>query len=168
MKSIIPSLWFSDNNCEEAIHYYISVFPDSELVELVRYPREELDIHFQGMTDKVLSARFNLNHQPFLGTDGGPYFQFSEAISFTIECRDQAEIDYYWSKLSHVPEAEQCGWCKDRFGVSWQIVPDNMAKLLVTDEQIRAMMAMKKILVDELRAAGAGNQDEPGTVGAGK
>lgn len=155
MNQIVPSLWFADNNCEEAVNYYMTVFPDSEILEIVKYPREEIDPHFEGMSDKVLSARFTLNGQPFQGIDGGPYFRFSEAISFSIECASQAEIDHYWSKLSHVPESEQCGWCKDRFGLSWQIVPFNMGELLQTDEQIKAMMAMKKISIDELEQAGA-------------
>lgn len=153
MKQIIPSLWFADNNCEEAVRYYLSVFPNSELLELVKYPPEELDPHFEGMKDKVLTARFSLNGHQFLGIDGGPYFRFSEAISFTIECDDQAEIDYYWEKLSHQADAEQCGWCKDQFGLSWQIVPANMGELLGTDEQIQAMMGMKKISIADLLTA---------------
>lgn len=153
MNQIIPSLWFADNNSEEAVRYYLSVFPNSELLEMVKYPPAEVDPHFEGMTDKILTARFSLNGQQFLGIDGGPYFRFSEAISFTIECEDQAEIDYYWEKLSHQPESEQCGWCKDRFGLSWQIVPANMGELMGSDEQIQAMMGMKKISIADLLAA---------------
>jgi len=94
-----------------------------------------------------------LNGQKFLALDGGPSFRFNEAISFTIECADQAEIDYYWQKLSHVPDAEQCGWAKDRFGISWQIVPQNMGELTQTPRQVQAMMGMKKIDIAVLRAA---------------
>lgn len=155
MKPIVPSLWFADNNCQEAVEYYISVFPGSQLLELVHYPPEELDAHFAGMTGKVLTARFTLNGQLFQGIDGGPFFRFNEAISFSVECDSQEEIDYYWSKLSHVPEAEQCGWCKDRFGLSWQIVPAHMGDLLQRDEQIQAMMAMKKICIADLESAGS-------------
>ena len=155
MKQIVPSLWFADNNCEEAVNYYMTVFPNSEILEMVNYPNEELDPNFAGMSDNLLNARFTLNGQTFQGIDGGPYFRINEAISFSIECTSQEEIDWYWSKLSHVPEAEQCGWCKDRFGLSWQIVPYNMGELLQTDEQIQAMMAMKKISIEELEKAGA-------------
>lgn len=150
MKHIVPSLWFADNNCEEAIRYYIGVFPDSAITSLMRYPDEALDEHFQGMTGKVITAEFTLNGQQFIALDGGPVFRFSEAISFTILCESQDEIDYYWEKLSHVPEAEQCGWVKDRFGLSWQIVPHNMAELLGNDAQIQCMMGMKKIIIREL------------------
>ncbi|MGO4936738.1 VOC family protein [Fundicoccus sp. Sow4_H7] len=150
MKSIIPSLWFSDNNCEEAIHYYVSVFPNSTVDSIAYYPDESLDEHFANMANKVITAEFTLNNQRFIGLDGGPTFRFNEAISFTIECANQAEIDYYWDKLSHVAEAEQCGWVKDKFGLSWQIIPDNLGELLTTDSKIQAMMTMKKIIIDDL------------------
>jgi len=94
-----------------------------------------------------------LNGHKFLALDGGPYFRFNEAISFTVECADQVEIDYYWEKLSHVPEAEQCGWVKDKFGISWQIVPENMNELIQTPAQVQTMMHMKKINIAELEAA---------------
>lgn len=150
MKKIIPSLWFADNNCEEAVNYYASVFPDSKITSLTRYPEEELDEHFKGMSGKIITAEFKLNGQAFTALDGGPAFRFSEAISFTILCESQEEIDYYWEKLSHVKEAEQCGWVKDRFGLSWQIVPHNMAELMKNDAQIQCMMGMKKIIIREL------------------
>ena len=150
MKKIIPSLWFADNNCEEALNYYVSVFPDAEITSLTRYPEEELDEHFKGMSGKIITVEFKLNGQAFTALDGGPAFRFSEAISFTILCESQEEIDYYWEKLSHVKEAEQCGWVKDRFGLSWQIVPHNMAELIKSDAQIQCMMGMKKIIIREL------------------
>ena len=150
MKKIVPSLWFGDNNCEEAINYYVSVFPNSEVLNINRYPSEELDEHFEGMGGKVLTAVFSLNGLKFLALDGGPYFHFNEAISMTIECENQDEIDYYWEKLSHVEEAEQCGWAKDRYGLSWQIVQYNMGELIENDKQIQAMMKMKKIDISEL------------------
>lgn len=150
MQNITPSLWFADNNCEEAVNYYVSVFPNSEIIEMVKYPDESLDEHFVGMQGKILTAVFKLNGLEFTGIDGGPYFRMSEAISFTIRCADQAEIDYYWEKLSHVPESEQCGWLKDKFGVSWQVVPANMAQLMVNDDQVQAMMGMKKIVMKDL------------------
>jgi len=153
MEKIVPCLWFGDNNCEEAINYYITVFPNSSIDELAKYPDESLNENFVGMSGKVLTAVFRLNGQKFIALDGGSYFHFSEAISFMIECKDQDEIDYYWEKLSHVPESEQCGWVKDRFGLSWQIVPANMKDLMMTDKQIQAMMSMKKIIIKDLEDA---------------
>jgi predicted 3-demethylubiquinone-9 3-methyltransferase (glyoxalase superfamily) len=154
VKNIVPSLWFGDNNCEEALRYYVGVFPNSQILHIERYPDESLDEHYRGMSGKVFSAEFELNGQKFLALDGGPYYHFTEAISMTVECEDQSEIDYYWQKLSAVPESEQCGWVKDKFGLSWQIVPYNMGELLRTDAQIQCMMKMKKIVIQELLDAG--------------
>jgi len=153
MNKIVPSLWFADNNCEAAINYYVDVFPNASIDSITRYPDSQLDAHFAGMTGKILTAVFTLNGQKFTALDGGPVFRINEAVSFTIECADQTEIDYYWDKLSHVPEAEQCGWVKDQFGVSWQIVPENMAELTQTPGQVQAMMKMKKIDIAALIAA---------------
>lgn len=153
MNKIVPSLWFADNNCEAAVNYYVDVFPNSAIETLTRYPDSQLDDHFAGMTGKVLTAVFTLNGQKFTALDGGPVFRINEAVSFTIECADQTEIDYYWEKLSKVAAAEQCGWAKDQFGVSWQIVPANMAELTQTPGQIQAMMKMKKIDIAALIAA---------------
>lgn len=151
----MPSLWFGDNNCEEAINYYISVFPNSGIQKIVKYPEESLNEHYVGMSDKIITAEFTLNGQKYLALDGGPSFHFNEAISMTIECEDQDEIDYFWDKLSHVKEAEQCGWVKDRFGLYWQIVPYNVGELTKTDAQMQALMKMKKIMIKELEALGS-------------
>jgi len=94
MKSIVPSLWFADNNCEEAINYYVNVFPSSYIKSITRYADESLNEHFIGMPGKIITAEFTLNEQKFIAFDGGPYFRFNEAISMTIECEDQKEIDY--------------------------------------------------------------------------
>lgn len=153
MNKIVPSLWFADNNCETAINYYVTVFPNSTIESITYYPDSTLDQHFEGMTGKVLTAIFNLDGQRFMALDGGPSFRINEAISFTIECADQQEIDYYWERLSHVPEAEQCGWAKDQFGVSWQIVPKQMAELTQTPAQIQAMLQMGKINIEALENA---------------
>lgn len=103
------------------------------------------------MQGKVLTGVFELNGMRFMCIDGGDYgFHLNEAFSLMVECADQAEIDYYWEKLSAVKEAEQCGWCKDQFGLSWQIVPANMGALLQTDAQVKAMLGMKKIVIAEL------------------
>lgn len=150
---ISPFLWFNDN-AREAMEYYCQVFPDSRIEEVQEYPDESIDPHFAGMGGKVITAWFTLGGRRFGCPDGGQQFTFNEAISFTVACEDQAEIDRYWEALSHVPEAEQCGWCKDRFGVSWQIVPANMSELMSGPEQAKALMAMKKIVIDELKNAG--------------
>ncbi|MER7797171.1 VOC family protein [Microbacterium sp. NPDC096154] len=148
---IRPFLWF-DGNAREAMEYYCEVFPESRIDRVDEYPDENIDPHFEGMAGKVINGEFTLGGVPFGCLDGGPYFTFNESISFVVACRDQAEIDYYWDRLSAVPESEQCGWCKDRFGVSWQIVPADMEALMRTPEQIQAMMRMKKIEIAELEA----------------
>lgn len=152
VQKITPFLWF-DHSADDAMNYYTKVFPDSHIGRVERYPDESLDPHFQGMSGKVITGEFFLSGQRFLCLDGGPEFTFNEAVSFLVECKDQAEIDYYWSKLSHVPDAEQCGWCKDKFGVSWQIVPATMSELLQSPAAVQAMMKMKKIVIAELEAA---------------
>ena len=145
-------LWFN-NQAREAMEYYVSVFPNSRIVDITHYPNESLDEHFDGMSGKVLNGRFTLNGVGFVCLDGGPAFTFNEAVSFIISCANQDEIDHYWASLSQVPESEQCGWCKDRFGVSWQIIPANMGELVRSPEQIRAMMRQKKIVISELENA---------------
>ncbi|HHX46948.1 MAG TPA: VOC family protein [Brevibacterium sp.] len=150
---IVPCLWFPDC-AEEAMEFYCSVFPDSAILSIERYPDESLDEHFAGMSGKVLTGRFVLDGTPFICLDGGPAFTFNEAISLTVECADQAEIDHYWSHLSASPEHEQCGWLKDRFGVSWQIVPANLGELMTGPAQAQALMRMKKIIIDDLVNAG--------------
>ena len=150
---IVPCLWFPDC-AEEAMEFYCSVFPDSAILSIERYPDESLDEHFAGMSGKVLTGRFVLDGTPFICLDGGPAFTFNEAISLTVECADQAELDNYWSNLSASPDHEQCGWLKDRFGVSWQIVPANLGELMTGPAQTQALMQMKKIVIDDLVNAG--------------
>ena len=114
------------------------------------------------MSGKVINGEFELNGQRFICLDGGPIFKPNEAISFTVDCADQAEVDYYWEKLSAVPEAEQCGWCKDKFGLSWQIIPNRLGELLgdpdteKANRAMQAMMKMHKINIAELESAFAG------------
>lgn len=161
MNKVTPSLWF-DRNAEEAMNYYVSVFKNSRIIRIDRYPDEALDEHFIGMSGKVINGEFELDGQRFQCIDGGPAFKFNEAVSFTVDCADQAEVDYYWEKLSAVPEAEQCGWCKDQFGVSWQIVPRRLGELLSDPDTekagraTQAMMKMHKLDIAELEAAFAG------------
>lgn len=152
IQKITPCLWF-DDQAKEAMEYYVGVFPDSHIDGIVPYPDESLDEHFVGMKDKVLQGSFTLNGQSFVCLDGGPTFRFNEAVSFVVACKDQEEIDYYWDKLSHVSESEQCGWCKDKFGVSWQIIPENMEDLMKTPERVKVMMQQHKIVIAELEAA---------------
>jgi predicted 3-demethylubiquinone-9 3-methyltransferase (glyoxalase superfamily) len=105
------------------------------------------------MGGKVLTGIFELEGQRFMCLDGGPIFKFNEAVSVLISCKDQEEIDYFWGKLSHVKDSEQCGWCKDRFGFSWQIVPANMGELIEAPKALQAMLKMHKINIKELEEA---------------
>jgi len=160
---IVPSLWF-DESTEEAIDFYISVFngsphkgPDSKIISITRYEKG-MEIPGQ-MEGKVLTAVFELDGHRFMALDGGPIFKFNEAVSFYVECEDQEEVDHFWGLLSAVPEAEQCGWLKDRFGLSWQIVPREMGELLTSSDRTKAlaatnvMLRMKKIVIADLRKA---------------
>lgn len=152
-QAIIPSLWF-DNNAEEAMNFYVQLFPHSHINHIEHYPDESLDEHFEGMSGKVINGSFTLNGVNFICLDGGPLFKFNEAVSFTVQCKNQAEIDYYWDALSSHPENEQCGWCKDKYGVSWQIIPANLGELVSRGPAaMQAMMKMKKIVIAELENA---------------
>lgn len=156
MQKISPFLWF-DTEGEEAAEFYTSVFPNSKILEVTRYgsagPRPE------GM---VMTVRFELDGQEFVALNGGDEFTFSEAISFAVQCETQDEVDAYWSKLTDGGEEGPCGWLKDRYGVSWQIVPTRLPELLTDPDKekaqrvMEAMLGMTKIEIDELeRAAGA-------------
>ena len=154
MQKISPFLWFSDN-AEEAANYYVSVFKNSKLGKVVRYDAASAQASGQP-EGSVLTVAFELDGQEFTALNGGPIFQFTEAISFVVQCEDQAEIDYYWDKLSAMPQAEQCGWCKDKFGVSWQIVPKNLDELIGSPAGMQAMLQMKKLDIAELERANSG------------
>lgn len=148
-QKIIPNLWF-DGNAKEAVDYYVTVFPNSKILATSHYPNstEEGLADFQkDMAGKELTVTFVLNGQTFVAINAGPEFKFNEAVSFAVSCEDQKEIDYYWEKLSSVSEAEQCGWCKDRFGLSWQVVPRNMEDLMQRPDAFAHMMQMKKIVI---------------------
>jgi predicted 3-demethylubiquinone-9 3-methyltransferase (glyoxalase superfamily) len=156
MKPITPCLWF-DTQGEDAASFYTSIFPNSKIVNIARYgsagPRPE---------GTVMTVDFELNGQPFLALNGGPEFTFSEAISFQVFCEDQDEVDAYWSKLSDGGEEGPCGWLKDKFGLSWQIVPTALPRLLADPDPekaqraMAAMLEMKKIEIAELERAAAG------------
>ena len=149
MKTITPNLWF-DGNAKEAVDFYVSVFPDSKIVSIMNYPNsaEEGLADFQlDLAGKPLVVEFELSGNSFVAINAGPNFKFTEAVSFSIPCKDQEEIDYYWEKLSAVPEAEQCGWCKDQYGLSWQVVPENTTELLAKPGAYANMMQMHKIVI---------------------
>lgn len=153
MPSITPSLWF-DNNLEEAAAFYTAIFPNSSIEGFERYSEAG-----PGTPGEVVSGTFVLNGQRFVGINGGPQFSFSEAVSFSIDCKDQEEVDYYWDRLVDGGEESQCGWLKDRFGLSWQIVPDRLNELIADPDPARAaaatraMLAMRKIVIAELEEA---------------
>lgn len=151
-QKIIPNLWFN-GNAKEAVDYYVSVFPDSRTTSTSYYPKstEEGLAEFQkGMAGKELTIEFELSGVRFIAINAGPEFKFNESVSFAVTCNDQQEIDYFWDKLSSVPESEQCGWCKDKYGLSWQIVPKNLGQLIGRPDAFAHMMKMKKIVIDEL------------------
>lgn len=165
MNKIVPSLWF-DTQTEEAMNYYVETFnnapnrrQESRIISITRYERDMEAPGAAEMEGKVITGIFELAGQRFMALDGGPVFQFTEAISFYVECEDQKEVDYFWERLSAVPEAEQCGWCKDKFGLSWQIVPKQLGEFLNDPDSERskrvlnAMLRMKKILVVDLQKA---------------
>jgi predicted 3-demethylubiquinone-9 3-methyltransferase (glyoxalase superfamily) len=165
IQKITPSLWF-DTHTEEAVNFYVSVFNgsphkgrESRVISITRYEKGMEVPGADQMEGKVLTAIFELNGQRFMALDGGPIFKFTEAVSFYVECADQDEVDYFWTRLSAVPEAEACGWLKDRFGLSWQIIPKQMGELLGSPMRTKAlaatnaMLQMKKIVIADLQRA---------------
>jgi len=157
MPRITPNLWF-DTNAEEAANFYVSIFPNSKVGKIARYTEVG-----PGPAGTAVTVEWELDGQPFVGINGGPHFTFSEAVSMEIRCKDQAEVDYYWEKLLEGGGREsQCGWLKDRFGFSWQVVPQRLIDLM-TDEDpevvkrvTAAMLKMVKLDVARLEAAAAG------------
>ena len=146
MKVITPNLWF-DGNAKEAVDFYVSVFPGSKIVSTMYYPKEGLLDFQKELAGKELVIEFALSGNHFAAINAGSEFKFNEAVSFSIPCEDQEEIDYYWERLSAVPEAEQCGWCKDQYGLSWQVVPKNSDELLKRPNAFANMMKMKKLVI---------------------
>ena len=150
MQKIIPHLWF-DKEAKEAAAFYVSVFPDSKIKNIVTIADTP-----GGDADMVT---FDLAGQAFMAISAGPYFKFNEAISFVVNCDTQEEIDFYWEKLSAVPEAEQCGWLKDKYGVSWQIVPTIMNEMMTSGDKekisrvTQAFLKMKKFDIKILKQA---------------
>jgi predicted 3-demethylubiquinone-9 3-methyltransferase (glyoxalase superfamily) len=156
---VSPCLWF-DTQAEEAARYYTGIFKDGKITAISRYPDAGQEVHGKP-AGSVLTVVFELNGQPFTALNGGPDFKFSEAISLQIECENQEEVDYYWEKLGEggPVEAQQCGWVKDKFGLSWQVVPKGMEEMLndpdkeKVERAFTAMMGMKKLDIAELKRA---------------
>lgn len=150
---IVPNLWF-DTEAEEAAEFYVSVFQNSRVVNVTHYteagPRP---------AGTVMTVEFELDGQRSIGIDGGPQLKFDEAVSFEIECEDQKEIDYYWGRLTEGGEEGRCGWLKDRYGLSWQVVPTGMEELFADPDRnraeraMKAMLSMRKIDLAALRSA---------------
>jgi predicted 3-demethylubiquinone-9 3-methyltransferase (glyoxalase superfamily) len=170
MQKITPFLWF-DTQAEEAINFYVSVFKgwkdtasNSSVVSLKRYPDGPLEGPMKGFEGKVLTGVFELAGQKFMALDGGPIFQPSVATSFYIECGSQEEVDYFWNKLSEggSEKDQQCGWLKDKYGFSWQVIPTALPTLLNDPDKekagrvMHAMLQMKKIEIEELEKAAEG------------
>ncbi|GAA4314764.1 VOC family protein [Mucilaginibacter gynuensis] len=149
MKKITPFLWFN-NNAEEAIDFYTAVFKNSEKFSVTR------------AGGNVLTATFKLEDQEFIALNGGPHFTFTEAVSFSIDCKSQEEVDHYWEKLSEGGQKSRCGWLKDPFGLSWQVVPTRLVELLQDKDAakaqrvMQAMMQMDKIIISDLEDAAKG------------
>lgn len=159
MQKITPFLWF-DHQAEEAMNFYVSIFKNSKIETIKRYPAGITEGPMAGFDGKVLTGVFELEGQKFMALDGGPVFQASGAVSFLVDCADQEEIDYYWDKLTEGgdPNSQQCGWLKDKFGFSWQIVPDmtrwfNEKDKAASDRAMQAMLQMKKIDIAALEQA---------------
>ena len=162
MARITPCLWF-DNEAEDAARLYTGIFRNSKIVDISRYGEAGREVHGQP-AGKVLTVAFELDGQPFTALNGGPQFKFNEAVSFQVPCKTQEEIDYYWDRLcaGGEPKAQQCGWLKDRFGVSWQVFPSALMDMLQdkdrkrADRVMQAMLQMKKMDLEALEQAYAG------------
>ena len=159
MQKISPCLWFDDQG-EEAAKFYTSIFKDSKIGDVTRYGKEGYEIHGRE-EGTVMTVEFEIEGQKFLGLNGGPIFKFNEAVSFQVNCETQEEVDYFWSKLSEGGDknAQQCGWLKDKYGASWQIVPIILIKMLKDKDSeksqkvMKAMLQMHKLDISTLKKA---------------
>lgn len=153
MQKITPFLWF-DNNAEEAANFYLSVFKDASITATTRYTKAG-----PGPEGSVMTIAFTLQGQAFAAINGGPHFKFTEAISLAINCKDQQEVNYYWQALTNGGKESQCGWLKDKYGLSWQVVPTEFLELVKSPEadkvgnMLQAMYGMKKLDIAALKAA---------------
>lgn len=161
-QKITPCLWF-DNQAEEAVEFYTGIFRNSRILNISRYGEAGREVHGRP-AGSVMTIEFELDGQAFTALNGGPIFKFNEAISFQVDCETKEEVDYYWEKLSQGGDekAQQCGWLKDKYGASWQIIPSILSKMMSDPDReksgrvMEAMLRMKKIDVDELARAYAG------------
>jgi predicted 3-demethylubiquinone-9 3-methyltransferase (glyoxalase superfamily) len=146
IQKITPFLWF-DNQAEQAANYYVSIFRNSRIGQVTRYGKEGYEIH-RMEEGTVMTVDFDIENQKFMALNGGPVFKFNEAISFQVLCDTQEELDYYWVKLSEGGDknAQQCGWLKDKYGVSWQIVPKVLPKMIQDKDQVKSQRVMKAML----------------------
>jgi len=159
MQKITPCLWF-DNQAEEAVKFYVSIFKNAKIGNITRYGKEGYEIH-RRPAGTVMTVEFELQGQAFVALNGGPVFTFNEAISFQVHCRTQEEIDHYWDKLSQGGDknAQQCGWLKDKYGVSWQIVPTVLPKMMLdkdtrkSERVMQALLQMRKLEITRLKQA---------------
>ena len=159
MQKITSNLWF-DKQAGEAADYYVSVFKDARITRTSYYGKEGFEIHHMP-EGAVMTVEFELAGQKFIGLNGGPFFKFNEAVSFVVNCTDQDEVDYYWEKLSEGGDknAQQCGWLKDKYGLSWQIVPNVLPDMMVDKDReksgrvMNVMLQMKKLDIKKLEEA---------------
>jgi predicted 3-demethylubiquinone-9 3-methyltransferase (glyoxalase superfamily) len=159
MQKITSNLWF-DREAEEAANYYVSIFKNSAIGKITRFGKEGYEIH-KMPEGTVMTVEFTIEGQKFVGLNGGPIFKFNEAISFIVNCETQEEVDYYWNKLSEGGDknAQQCGWLKDKFGLSWQVVPTILEEMIAdpdrkkTEAVMNAMLKMKKLDIRKLEEA---------------
>jgi len=160
-QKISPCLWF-DTEAEEAANFYVSVFDNARIINVARYPNEGQDVHGKD-AGSVMAVDFELFGQRFVGLNGGPQFRFSEAISFQLYCNSQEEVDYFWSKLTEGGQEGPCGWLKDRYGLSWQVVPVALLQMMTDADPkkpqrvMKAFMQMKKFDIATLQRAYDGN-----------
>lgn len=157
MQKITPFLWFNDN-AEEAVNFYLSIFKNSKMGSISRYDKAAAKA--SGRPEgSVMVASFQIEGQEFTALNGGPHFKFTEAVSFVVSCETQEEVDHYWEKLSEGGEESQCGWLKDKYGLSWQVVPTVLSQLLQhkdaqkSQRAMQALMQMKKIIIADLQNA---------------
>jgi predicted 3-demethylubiquinone-9 3-methyltransferase (glyoxalase superfamily) len=159
MQKITPFLWFNDN-AEEAINFYVSIFKNSKVLGITRYGEAG-----PGPKGTVMTAKFRIEGQELIALNGGPHFKFTEAISFSVDCKTQKEVDELWEKLTKDGEEQPCGWLKDKYGLSWQINPTVLGEMLNDPDPVKsqrvmqAMLQMKKIDIETLKRAYAGSAE---------
>ena len=148
MKKVTPFLWYDNPQAEEAVNFYVSIFKNSKVLSVNRKP-----------DGNAWTVSFELDGVEYMALNGGPMFKFTEAFSMYVNCEDQDEVDYFWSKLSAIPEAESCGWCKDKWGLSWQIVPKQLGDYIGGPDPVKAergmqaMLQMRKLVIADLKKA---------------